>query len=79
MHREEGEPEYTFAGKGQGFTKEIVRDLLANNYTGFIAIEPHIGKVFHTKEEASNPQRAYDLYLEYGQQFEQLLKDCQIN
>ena len=76
MHQEVGEPEYTFAGEGQGFTKEIVTDLLATNYKGFIAIEPHIGKVFHTKEQTANPQRAYDLYLEYGQRFEQLLEDC---
>ena len=34
MHLEEGEPEYTFAGKGQGFTKEIVADLVASGYDG---------------------------------------------
>lgn len=77
MHHEEGEPEYTFAGEGQGFTKEIVTDLLSNGYEGFIAIEPHIGKVFHTEDEDSNPQREYDLYLEYGQRFEQLVEACQ--
>jgi len=77
MHREEGEPEYTFAGAGQGHTKAIVRDLVANGYDGFIAIEPHIGKVFHTPEQASDPQREYDLYLEYGRRFEKLLEDCQ--
>ena len=76
MHQEEGDPEYTFAGEGQGFTKEIVADLIANGYTGFIAIEPHIAKVFHSEEQASNPQREYDLYLEYGQRFEQLVADC---
>ena len=76
MHQEDGEPEYTFAGEGQGYTKEIVSDLLANSYDGFIAIEPHIGKVFHTNESISNPEREYNLYLEYGQRFEQLLADC---
>ena len=50
-------------------------DLLASGYDGFIAIEPHIGKVFHVSEEeqASNPNREYDLYLEYGQRFEKLV------
>lgn len=75
MHQEVGDPEYTFAGEGQGHTKAIVTHLLANGYDGFIAIEPHIGKVFHVSEaaQASNPNREYDLYLEYGQRFEQLL------
>ncbi len=78
MHKEEGEPEYTFAGEGQGFTKEIVSDLVSTGYDGVIAIEPHIGKVFHTEEVETNPQRDYDLYLEYGQRFEKLVKDCQV-
>jgi len=73
MHQEEGEPEYTFAGKGQGFTKEIVADLIASGYDGFIAIEPHVGKVFHTSATESNPEREYNLYLEYGKDFEALV------
>ncbi len=76
MHLEEGEPEYTFAGKGQGFTKEIVADLVASGYDGFIAIEPHIGKVFHTAATESNPEREYQLYLEYGKDFEALVEKC---
>ncbi len=75
MHDDEGDPEYTFAGEGEGHTKAIVADLLASNYNGFIAIEPHIGKVFHSTEQTSNPQREYDLYLEYGQRFEKLVKE----
>ncbi len=75
MHHEEGEPEYTFAGEGQGHTKAIIADLLANHYKGFVAIEPHVGKVFHTSEGAGDPQREYDLYLEYGQRFERLLEE----
>lgn len=77
MHGEEGDPEYTFAGEGQGYTKAILKDLVANNYEGFIVIEPHIGKVFHAKDATPNPKREYELYLEYGQRFEQLLKTVQ--
>ncbi len=73
MHQEEGDPEYTFAGEGEGHTQAIVSDLMASGYDGFIAIEPHIGKVFHAKETSNDSQRVYDLYLEYGQRFEQLL------
>lgn len=73
MHKEEGEPEYTFAGEGQGHTKAIITDMLARGYQGFVAIEPHIGKVFHTAEQASDPEREYNLYVQYGQRFEELL------
>lgn len=76
MHQAEGDPEYTFAGEGQGHTKAILKDLITNDYDGFIAIEPHIGKVFHAKEASSDSQRVYDLYLEYGKRFEDLLSAC---
>ncbi len=76
MHNEEGDPEYTFAGEGQGFTKEIVSDLLENDYDGFIVIEPHIAKVFHADNDNADPQSAYDLYVEYGQRFEKLINEC---
>ena len=76
MHNEEGDPEYTFAGEGQGFTKEIVSDLLENDYDGFIVIEPHIAKVFHADNDNADPQSAYDLYIEYGQKFEKLINEC---
>ncbi|MEM6321525.1 MAG: sugar phosphate isomerase/epimerase [Bacteroidota bacterium] len=78
MRQEVGDPDYTFAGEGEGHTKAILSDLLANSYDGFIAIEPHIGKVFHANEQAGNPQREYDLYVKYGQRFEQLLESCKV-
>ena len=71
MHATAGEPEYQFAGEGQAYLKEILTDLKQNHYQGFIAIEPHMGKVFHLKNQESNPQKEYDIYLEYGQRFEQ--------
>lgn len=74
MHAEEGEPEYTFAGEGQARIPEILRDLFDSGYEGFLAIEPHIGKVFHLKDQEKDPDRAYHLYLEYGQRFEKLVQ-----
>ncbi|HKK75886.1 MAG TPA: TIM barrel protein [Saprospiraceae bacterium] len=74
MHAEEGEPEYTFAGEGQARIPEILKDLLSSDYQGFLAIEPHIGKVFHLQDQEKDPDREYHLYLEYGQRFEQLVK-----
>lgn len=72
MHAEEGEPEYTFAGEGDAHLDLIMNDLKVSNYQGFIAIEPHIGKVFHLKDEEQeyDTKRVYELYQEYGERFE---------
>lgn len=71
MHAEEGEPEYTFAGEGNAQLDQIMEDLKRSNYQGFIAIEPHIGKVFHLQDQQeTDSQRIYDLYKEYGLKFE---------
>ena len=75
MHQEAGEPEYTMAGAGQGHLKAILSELINMDYTGFIAIEPHIGKVFHTNAEGANPDQAYQLYLDYGHHFQGLINE----
>jgi len=75
MHAEEGEPEYTFAGEGSAELELIFADLKKENYDGFIAIEPHMGKVFHLNEQASNPKLEYDIYKEFGSQFEEFLEN----
>lgn len=72
MHGEDGEPDYTFAGEGSAHVEAILEDLLRSGYEGMIAIEPHIVKVFHLKEENPDESRAYHLYVEYGQRFEKL-------
>ncbi len=77
MHEEEGEPEYTFAGDGDGNVEAIVEDLIRSEYKGIIAIEPHIAKVFHLADEDIDESRAYNLYVEYGQKFEKLVTEIQ--
>ena len=67
------DPVYTFPGEGDAYVKEILSDLESNGYDGFIAIEPHMGKVFHESTEDINPQKQYDIYLEYGKKMEQLI------
>lgn len=74
MHGEEGEPEYTFAGEGNAELEKIFKDLKKENYQGFIAIEPHMGKVFHLKDQKEDLNFTYDIYKEYGIRFEQFLK-----
>ena len=74
IHSEAGEPEYTFAGEGSGELDKIFKDLEKENYQGFVAIEPHMGKVFHLNENTQSPEFAYNIYKEYGQKFEEFLK-----
>lgn len=75
MHEEEGEPEYTFVGEGQAQLNLIFSDLKKSNYIDFIAIEPHMGKVFHLENQESNPQKEYDIYLEFGQRFQKYINN----
>jgi sugar phosphate isomerase/epimerase len=77
MKADAGEPEYTFAGEGDAQVEAILEDLIRSGYTGMIAIEPHIGKVFHLAEDVVDENRAYDLYVEYGRKFEKLVQGVQ--
>lgn len=73
MHNESGDPEYTFAGEGQGKVSEIMKVLIDMDYQSFVAIEPHMGKVFHQEDQEQNPDKEYQIYARYGQKFERLL------
>lgn len=68
------QPKYTFPGEGGANLELILKDLIKSNYDGFIAIEPHIGKVFHDPKENEDESRAFDLYVEYGKAFEALVE-----
>ncbi len=69
------EPEYVFPGKGQGYVSEILADLKASNYTGYIAIEPHVATVFHlTEGQQPDWQQCYDSYVQYGRELEAIIQ-----
>jgi sugar phosphate isomerase/epimerase len=70
----EGELSACFPGEGIGCVKEIVADLLAGGYDGGFSIEPHLAAVVHLAKEASDPEEAYRLYVEYGKRLERLVK-----
>lgn len=70
---DEDEVHYVFAGEGDGYVTEILADLWQSEYEGFVAIEPHVGKVFHEDFKSKDANREYDMYKEYGQKFEQLI------
>ena len=77
MSSESGEPEYTFPGEGNGQLDLIFKDLIQDNFQGFVAIEPHMGKVFHLEDQNYNPEAVYDIYITYGRRFEQFLKSLE--
>ena len=68
-----GNVQYCFAGEGDGYITEILSDLLRSNYKGFIAIEPHMGKVFHEDNMSSVTKNQYEIYFQYGQKLELLV------
>ncbi|MDZ7261439.1 MAG: sugar phosphate isomerase/epimerase [candidate division KSB1 bacterium] len=66
--------QFTFAGAGDGYVKEIVRDLLASGYDGGFSIEPHIASVIHLDQQADSDETAFNSYLEYGRRFMKLVE-----
>ncbi len=70
---DDGKEKAVFPGEGKGYVREIISDLLARGYDGGFSIEPHITSVIHLGQEAVDPQRAFDTYVEYGQKLEKLI------
>ncbi|MGJ8656369.1 MAG: sugar phosphate isomerase/epimerase family protein [Akkermansiaceae bacterium] len=67
------EPVYTYPGEGQSHVSEIITELKADNYKGFIAIEPHVATVFHAKADEIDWKQCYDSYVKYGKDLESLI------
>ena len=65
---------YVFPGEGDAHIPEILEDLHQSGYDGFIAIEPHVGKVFHEDFDSKNADKEYQIYREYGHKFEDLVR-----
>jgi sugar phosphate isomerase/epimerase len=61
-----------FPGKGAGEVKAVLEELKRDNYTGWYSIEPHLVAVAHEGKDATT-ENSYDLFIEYGRQFEKLL------
>ena len=74
--RMEGDkPVFTFAGEGDGYVRDIVKDLLANGYDGGISMEPHIAVVFHDDSVKSEADVQYSNYVEYGKRFMKMVDE----
>ncbi len=71
--KEGEEPQYVYPGEGQGYVSEIMQDLEAIHYQGFVAIEPHVATVFHVADgQEPDWKKCYDSYLKYGKQLANL-------
>ena len=64
---------YTWPGEGDGDVEKILKDLLANGYTGGISIEPHLAAVFHDDSESVDEDKMASTYTEYGKRVEKIL------
>ena len=64
-----------FPGEGLGDVRKIVGDLIARGYDGGFSIEPHLAAVVHLAKEASDPEEAYRLYVDYGRRTEALVAE----
>jgi sugar phosphate isomerase/epimerase len=67
------EPEYVFPGDGQAYIPAIMEDLKTREYSGFVAIEPHVATVFHAKSEDVDWDQCYSSYVAYGKSLEKLV------
>lgn len=69
---------YTFPGEGEGDVMRIVKDLIANGYDGGFSMEPHMAVVHHDGSVKSDEELQYDVYIEYGRRFEDLVVSCEL-
>jgi len=67
--------EYTYPGEGDGRVRDILFDALRRGYDAGISIEPHIASVFHDATSIANGQAAFESFVKYGRQLEEMLRD----
>lgn len=69
--------DYTMPGEGQGYVREVVKDLLASGYNGAFSIEPHVAVVFHDSTVQASATQQFDSYVDYGRALEKLIAEAQ--
>ncbi len=71
----DGTCEECFPGEGDSGAREILEDLIQTGYDGCLSIEPHMVAVIHLGKSADDdPERAYNLYVEFGRRLEKLVE-----
>ncbi len=69
---------YTYPGEGMAYIKTIITDLWSSSYDGFVAIEPHMGKVFHEDFSSQDASYEYETYKKFGERMERLIRQVEL-
>lgn len=67
---------FTFPGEGDGCVREIVKDLLDSGYDNGFSIEPHLTAIIHLEKDADDPEKGFDVYVEYGRRLMKIVEEC---
>jgi len=70
----DGSSRATYPGEGEGKVKEVIADLQATGYEGFVSIEPHMASVVHLSK-VGDPKVTYETYINYGKKLMALAQD----
>ncbi|NRA39533.1 MAG: sugar phosphate isomerase/epimerase, partial [Planctomycetes bacterium] len=70
----EGRTHYVQANHGQGYVRQILKDLHANGYQGGVSLEPHVMAIIHSGKEADSAEALYQSYIEYGENVKALVE-----
>ncbi|MEJ6950368.1 sugar phosphate isomerase/epimerase family protein [Natronospora cellulosivora (SeqCode)] len=75
--KDEEKTRFTFPAEGDGYVREVLKDMLSNGYDGGISIEPHMGSVYHEKADKTQTpdEYKYNVYLEYGKRIMKLVEE----
>ena len=55
--------------------REIITDLLLRGYDGGFSIEPHLAAVIHTGQAATDEEKLYQSYTEYGRRLMRIVDE----
>lgn len=68
--------DYRYPGEGDAQVKDILNDLVASQYAGIVAIEPHVSAIIHQGETEVSAQEILKSYLRYAKQLETMLNQA---
>lgn len=70
--------DYTMPGDGDAQVRPILKDLLANGYSGGISIEPHVAVVFHDASVKASDEVMFNSFVEYGRRLMKLVDEISL-
>lgn len=71
-----GSSDYAYPGEGDAMVREVLADLLASDYRGTIAIEPHVASIIHEGGSDVPESEKYASYVRYARSFEALVDEA---